>query len=133
MPRGIVGELHEEDLYSRGSGGCYAGERGDAREVVSAGRLGGSVASASSFGSGLDLMVCGSEPHVGLCADTSEPASDSVSASLSDLTRLALWFCLSKINVLKKLKKKKNPRGKWSVQSSAERSGGRSTWEDFRF
>ena len=35
------------------------------------------------FGSGHDLMVCGFEPHVGLCADSTEPAWDALSPSLS--------------------------------------------------
>ena len=35
--------------------------------------LGGSVGWASDFGSGQDLMVCGFEPHDGLCADRLEP------------------------------------------------------------
>ena len=35
------------------------------------------------FGSGHDLMACEFEPHVGLCADSAEPASDSLSPSLS--------------------------------------------------
>ena len=33
------------------------------------------------FGSGHDLTVCDIEPHVGLCADSAEPAWDSLSAS----------------------------------------------------
>ena len=39
------------------------------------GRLGGSVDSASGFGSGHDLAVHGLEPHIGLCADSSEPGA----------------------------------------------------------
>ena len=39
------------------------------------GRLGGSVSSASDFGSGHDLAVRGFEPRVGLCADGSEPGA----------------------------------------------------------
>ena len=35
------------------------------------------------FGSGLDLMVHGIEPRVGLCADSMEPAWDPLSPSLS--------------------------------------------------
>ena len=34
-------------------------------------------------GSGHDLTVCGLEPHVGLCADSTEPASDPPFLSLS--------------------------------------------------
>ena len=35
------------------------------------------------FGSGHDLTVCGFEPHIELCADSAEPASDSLSPFLS--------------------------------------------------
>ena len=34
------------------------------------------------FGSGHDLIVCGLEPHPGLCAESVEPAWDSLSPSL---------------------------------------------------
>ena len=37
------------------------------------GHLGGSVGEASDFGSGHILEVCGFEPYVRLCADSSEP------------------------------------------------------------
>ena len=46
------------------------------------GRLGGTVGWVTNFGSGHDLIVYGFEPLVHLCADSSEPASDSVSPSL---------------------------------------------------
>ena len=46
------------------------------------GHLGGSVGEASDFGSGHDLVVRELEPHVGLCAQSLEPVSDSVSPSL---------------------------------------------------
>ena len=39
------------------------------------GRLGGSVGWTSDFGSGHDLAVREFEPHVGLCADSSEPGA----------------------------------------------------------
>ena len=53
------------------------------------------------FSSGHDLMVCEFEPHVGLQADSMEPAWDSFSPSLSTPPLLAL--CLSlKINKLNK-------------------------------
>ena len=39
------------------------------------GRVGGSVSWASDFSSGHDLVVCGFEPRVGLCADSSEPGA----------------------------------------------------------
>ena len=38
-------------------------------------RLGGSVGWVSNFGSGHDLAVHEFEPHVGLCADSSEPGT----------------------------------------------------------
>ena len=46
------------------------------------GRQGGSVRWASNFGPGHDLVVCGFEPRVGLCADSSEPGA-------------CFWFCVS--------------------------------------
>ncbi|XP_053060453.1 mediator of RNA polymerase II transcription subunit 27 isoform X2 [Acinonyx jubatus] len=61
----------------------------------SRGRLGGSVGEASDFGSGHDLAVRGFEPHVGLCADSLAPASDSVSPSLSAPPPLTLCLPLS--------------------------------------
>ena len=60
------------------------------------------------------ISVCGFEPHVRLCTDSSEPgtpASDSVSPFLSDPPPLAL--CISKINKhFKKLKKRKEKKRK---------------------
>ena len=53
------------------------------KNTVKMGHLGGSVGSASDFGSGHDLMVCGFKPHVRLYADSTEPAWDSLSLSLS--------------------------------------------------
>ena len=71
------------------------------------GRLRGSVSWASDFGSGHDLTVCEFKPRVGLCAVSSsptsgsvltaqslEPASDSVSPSLSVPPLLMLCLCL---------------------------------------
>ena len=67
------------------------------QKLIFLGHLGGSVGWASGFGSGHDLMVCEFEPHVGLCADSSElePASDSVSPSLSAPPLLMLCLSLS--------------------------------------
>ena len=45
------------------------------------GHLGDSVCSASDFGSGHDLIVCGFKP-VKLCTKSVEPACDSLSPSL---------------------------------------------------
>ena len=47
-------------------------------------RLGGSVGKHPTldFGSGHDLMIREFESHVGLCADSKEPAWDSLSLSL---------------------------------------------------
>ena len=43
------------------------------------------------FGSGHDLMVCEFEPHAGLCADSAEPAWDSLSTlSVPPLLGLSL-------------------------------------------
>ena len=48
------------------------------------------------FSSGRDLTVCEFEPHIGLCADSAEPAWDSVSLTLSAPPWLALELSLSK-------------------------------------
>ena len=59
-------------------------------------RLAGSVSKVSDFGSGHDLTVPEFEPHVGLCADTSEPGACfgfCVSLSVSALPPFVL--CLS--------------------------------------
>ena len=44
------------------------------------------------LGSGHDLTVCGTEPHIGLCADSAVPAGDPLSLSLC-VPRLALAWC----------------------------------------
>ena len=66
----------------------------------------------SDFGSGDDLTAHEFEPCVGPCADNSElePASDSVSPSLSAPNPLTFCLCLSQkaINIKKKRKEKKN-------------------------
>ena len=54
------------------------------------GHLGGSVGWAPDFGSGHDLTVCEFEPHIKLCADSMEPALDSLSPSLCPSTALSL-------------------------------------------
>ena len=38
------------------------------------------------FGSGHDLTVCGTEYHVGLCVDSTEPTSESLCPSLVSLS-----------------------------------------------
>ena len=48
------------------------------------------------FGSGHDLPVRGIESHVRLCADSAEPAWDSLSPSLSAPPLLSLSLFLSK-------------------------------------
>ena len=60
------------------------------------------------FGSGHDLTVRGFQPRPGLCADSSEPASDSLSLPLSlflpHLCSLSLSLSLSlKADKLKKI------------------------------
>ena len=52
---------------------CCFSERTKMRS--GSGCLGGSVGWATNFGSGHDLTVCGFEPHVGLCADSSVPGA----------------------------------------------------------
>ena len=47
------------------------------------------------FHSGRDLTVGGFEPHIGLCADSMEPARGSLSPSLSAPPRLSLSLSLS--------------------------------------
>ena len=62
--------------------------------IIKSGYLGGSVGSASDFGSGLDLVVRVFEPHVGFCADSLEPgACFGVCLSLS--LSLSLSLCPS--------------------------------------
>ena len=48
-----------------------------------AGCLDGSVGLVSNFSSGRDLTVHEFEPHIGLCTDSTDPASDSLSPSHS--------------------------------------------------
>ena len=65
------------------------------------GCLGGSVGKASDFGSGHDLAVREFEPHVGLCADSSEPGACfgfCISLSLCSSPVHALALSLSKTN-----------------------------------
>ena len=47
------------------------------------------------FGSGQKLMVCGFEPHVGLCADSVEPAWNALSPSAPPQLVLKLMLMLS--------------------------------------
>ena len=53
------------------------------KELLVEGHPGGSVSWASDFGSGHDLVVHEFEPHLGLAALGTEPASDPLSPSLS--------------------------------------------------
>ena len=48
------------------------------------------------FGSGHDLTVCATEPRVGLCADSAEPAWDSLCSSPT--CALSLSLSQNKIN-----------------------------------
>ena len=62
---------------------------------------GGSVSGVSYFGSRHDLMVCGFEPRIGLCADGSEPGACfgfCVSLSLCPSPAHARSPSVSKIN-----------------------------------
>ena len=70
------------------------------RNSLPVGCLGSSVGWASNFRSGYDLTVCESESHIGLCADSSEPALDSVFLSVcsSPAWAHARSLSLSKIN-----------------------------------
>ena len=68
------------------------------------GRLGGSIGEASDFGSGHDLTVCEFEPHVGLCAHSSEPEKACFRISLCCSPTYTLSVSLSKINTEKNFK-----------------------------
>ena len=87
---------------------CY-----DFKKVLS-GRLGGSVSWVSDFSSGRDLAVDEFEPHVGLCADGSEPGaclgfcvslslcpSPTHARSLSLSLSLSLFLSLSQLKINK--------------------------------
>ena len=67
------------------------------------GRLGGSVGSASNFGSGHDLTVPEFKPHVRLCAEPGACFRFCVSLSVSAPPPLVLMLTLSlspsKINI----------------------------------
>ena len=49
------------------------------------------------FGSGHDLTVCEFESHIGLCADSAQPAWDSLSLPLSPPSSLAHSLSLSRL------------------------------------
>ena len=79
------------------------------REEPFWGRLGRSVGEASDFSSGPDLTVRGFEPHVWLCADSSEPGDCfrfCVSPSLCPSPAHAPSLLVSKINLKNDTKKK---------------------------
>ena len=59
---------------------------------------------ALDFCSGHDLTVCETEPRVGLCTDSTEPAWDSLSSSLSLSLSAPLLLMLSLSINLKKIK-----------------------------
>ena len=46
------------------------------------------------FGSGHDLTVCGIEPCIRFCAESAEPASDSLSPSLSEPPLHGVCVCV---------------------------------------
>ena len=83
---------------------CYTSTKSlhSIKKQVKLGRLGGSVGEASNFRSGHDLSVREFEPHMGLSAVSTEPASDPLSPSLS--APASLFLSLSKINKLEKKK-----------------------------
>ena len=75
------------------------------KDSLNQGCLGGSVGWVSDFSSDHDLAVCELEPHVGFCADSSEPgACFGVCVSLflcsspTQARSLSLSLSLSKIN-----------------------------------
>ena len=79
--------------------------------VVVSSELRGALVSQSverltfDFGSGHDLTVCGFKPWVRLCADSADPAWDSLSLSLCPSCVLSLSLSLSLKTNLKKKKK----------------------------
>ena len=83
------------------------------------GRLGGPIGWASNLGLGHDFVLHEFEPHVRLCADSSEPGvcfGFCVSLSVYPSTACTLSLSLSKINkhFFKKLKEKGEiPMMKW--------------------
>ena len=80
-------------------------------QLALTGRLGGSVGGASDFRSGRDLAVREFEPHVGLCADGSEPGACftfRVSLSLCPSPACVLFLSLSEIKINLKKKKKQS-------------------------
>ena len=83
----------------------YKSVRRGVKKQWEGGRLGGSVGEASDFGSGHDLTVREFEPRVGsgLMAQSLEPASYSVSPSLSAPPPFMLSLSLSLKNKFKKL------------------------------
>ena len=73
------------------------------------GRPDGSVGEASDFSSGHDLTVGEFEPHVGLCADSSEPGAwfrFCVSIALCPSPTLSFSLSLSQNKTLKNLLQK---------------------------
>ena len=70
------------------------------------------------FGSGHDLTVLEFEPHIGLCADSIEPALDSLSPSLSLPLPCSCThsLCLKNKHFLKI--KKKEPESTVQMQSN---------------
>ena len=59
-----------------------------------------SVKRLFDLGSGHNLEVHGIEPRIGLCADSVEPAWDSLSFSLSALP-LFVWVCVLSLSFSK--------------------------------
>ena len=98
------------NLGSQGEESEHKLEQRNCMMKVMLGHPGGSVGQASDFSSGHDLAVREFEPRLGLCADSSEPALDSVSPSFSAPPLLTLCPSLSKINKLKTNLKRKKER-----------------------
>ena len=112
--------LHER-AKSRGSEGWSCRGRGTPEEVEQAVHVGNKIEEANmggawvaqsvgcltlDFSSGHDLKVCGIEPHVGLCADSVEPAWDSFTLRPSP-TRAGARALSCSLSSIKKKKKKK--------------------------
>ena len=80
--------------------------------------------STLDFGSGHDLTVHEIEPHIGLRADSTEPAWDSLSPSLSSPPLMTHTCSLARSQKKYTLKNKK--RGAWVAQSVKRPTAARS-------
>ena len=69
------------------------------------------------FCSGRDLTVCEFEPHLGLCADSVEPAWNSLSPSLSPSVSLSLSLKINKLLKIDKQTRETEPPRSEAISS----------------